>query len=285
MPELVEIDLRAAVRDAAVAAAEAMAARTAEDERQAARAVATVNIPAVQFTATGGGVLSSSSTAAGVLLGPEDGQQWDVRRLTVSGLSSPSGVYATNSGQVTSPAAGGQIVAISAANITPGFYLIQWSVGLSGTLAAGDVNNFRLRQGTTSLAVSDNPDVSGEWPQQAYGPIYLSGAQGVNIQAVAVGTVGAIYSATVTIVPASGDQVSLFKEVQGAPSAGNPQNYLWTFTAPGSSPGPTWTPSGGCVLRSPETLLLTGSNLATSSVIISGEAAAVDVRWWWKYLL
>lgn len=139
--------------------------RQERDSRDLDRAVQTINIPAVQFPLSGDAVTNPPAT---MLLGPEDGYAWDLRRITVQGLT--------------------------AAQV-----------------------------------------------------------------------------------------VSLFKEVNN-PRSGNPQNFLWTFSAPGTSPGPTWNPGGGLVLRAQEQLLLTGTGL-TAAPVLSGEGTQVAMPWLSRYLL
>lgn len=255
----------------------------AADERECQRAIQPVILPAVRLLTSAAGTLLSDPALS--LLGPEDGQAWDVRRLTVNGLvAAIAGEAVGGQGQVTSPGSNVAIATIAAANITPGTYLINWTVSLGGTPSATDIDNFRLKIGTTNLFTSSNPGAVGEFPQAQFGPVLLTGAQNVTVNSVAAGTVGAIYAADISLIPVAGDQVTLYREIGGA-GGGNPENALWTFTPPGSSPGPTWNPGGGLILRSPEGLLLAGTGLAAASVTLSGEAIAVETPWLWKYLL
>ncbi len=84
----------------------------------------------------------------------------------------------------------------------------------------------------------------------------------------------------VTVQGLTGVQVvTLYKEVNSG-AVGNPQNLLQVFTAT----APTWSPSGGLILRSPDALLLVGSAL-TVAPVLSGEAVAVEARWLSRYLL
>ena len=149
------------------------------------------------------------------------------------------------------------------------------------------MDNFQLRIGSTTVETSANPDVAGEYPQPVFGPVYLTGAQAVTIRNNGAATAGSIYSATLDLVPVAGDQVSLYREISSGPAAtaGNPENFLYTFSAAGQGSEPTWNPGGGLMLRSPDTLLLVGTNLAASSVTISLEGIQVEHRWLWKYLL
>jgi len=77
--------------------------------------------------------------------------------------------------------------------------------------------------------------------------------------------------------------VSLYAEVNN-PAAGNPQNFLWTFSAPGTSPGPSWNPSGGLLMHSPAQLLLVGTGL-TVAPILAGMAIQVMEPYLADYLM
>lgn len=255
--------------------------REAADERDMQRAVQPVILPAVRLVVAAG-VLGSDPALS--LLGPEDGQAWDIRRLTVAGLVAGGGAAAAAQGQANAPAAGATIATLAAASIVPGTYLINWSVNLSGTLAAADVDNFKLKSASVALITSSNPDVAGEFPQVQFGPIRLDGTTNVSVAAVGAATAGSIYGADLSLVPVPSDQVSLYREVAGA-GGGNPENLLWTFTPPGTSPGPTWNPGGGLIMRSPEGLLLAGTGVAAAAVTLSGEAVAVETPWLPRYLL
>jgi hypothetical protein len=129
----------------------------------------------------------------------------DIRRrrayFKVAGLT--TGAPASAQGSVTSPGATATIATITAASIAPGFYNILWNVSLSGTLAAGDTNNFRLRQGSTAIATAANIPVAGTYPQPTIGPIFLSGASSINVVSIAAGTVGAVYGAEIQLDPVS----------------------------------------------------------------------------------
>jgi hypothetical protein len=107
----------------------------------------------------------------------------------------------TAQGSVTSPGASAVIATIPAVSITPGQYLINWTVGLGGTPGAGDTDNFRLRIGATGVDTSANPGITGQWTQAPYGPVFLNGANSVSVIAVAAGTAGAVYDANITLQP------------------------------------------------------------------------------------
>jgi hypothetical protein len=253
-------------------------ARRERDDRDLNRAIQTIILPAVQFPVAAG-VLSDPVQTN--LLGPEDGQVWDVRRLTVSGLVSPNNLGSLqNYNTATSPGADATIAAVT---LLPGVvYSVTVIVQLSGTLGAGDTNNMLLETGNLLQTLITPPGVAG---QVSNGPFIITGsAAGAGltcaVEAIAASTVGAVYSAQITATPVGGDQVTLFREIN-SPTSGNPQNALHTFTSAAAD----WEPGGGLVLRSPESLLLAGSGLAAASVLLSGEAVAIEAAWLSRYLL
>lgn len=105
-----------------------------------------------------------------------------------------------NEGSVTSPAALQTIVTLT--GIPAGNYSIEWTVELAGTLAAGDANNFELKDSAGNVLQSVNLAVAGQYPQQPV-EATLAASSSVTIEALAVGTVGAVYSAQLVITPAS----------------------------------------------------------------------------------
>lgn len=259
--------------------------RAEQADREMQRAVQPVIFPAVRFPVSGG-VLQFDPAAA--MLGPEDGQVWFVERVSVAGLVAGGGTPMAKQGSVTSPGSLVSVAQITAANLIPGTYTVQWAVDLDGTVSATDVNNFQLSSALvpgTPLA-SENNGAAGHYQQLPVQiTIPVGNAANLTIRSNAAGTAGAIYSAEMTLTPVPGDEVSLYREIGGA-GGGNPENFLHTFTAAPSGPGPSLRPGGkGLVLRAPEQLLLAGSNLAASAVILSAEGIAVESRWLPRYLL
>jgi hypothetical protein len=99
-------------------------------------------------------------------------------------------------GQVTSPAAGATIATLT--NLPAGDYSVTWTVELAGTLAAADANNFQLLNGVTVVLASDNQAVAGVYNQP--GVVVTVPANGsISIQAIALGTVGAVYRAQLVV--------------------------------------------------------------------------------------
>lgn len=254
-------------------------AAEADREREMQRAVQTVLLPAVQYTVTGGAPVVPQQSG---LMGPEDGQVWDVRRLTVAGLSpaatQSAGVAA--GGNVTNPGANTTIISLAA--LSPGLWQINWSVGLQGTVTAADANNMRLRSNATTIATAEYPGLVGNYPQPPVQVNVPAGAGLTLIQSVAAASgASAIYTGSLSATPLfGGDAVALYREIPGAGN-GQPENFLHLFTAA----SPSWSPGGGLVLRSPEQLLLAGTGLLAATVTLSGEAVAVAAPWLSRYLL
>lgn len=103
-------------------------------------------------------------------------------------------------GSVTSPAAGATIASTTA--IPMGEYTINWTVSLAGTVAAADANNFGLYVNSTLVETSVNLGAAGEYPQP---PVTYNIPQGatVSVKVLALGTVGAIYTAAFALTPIS----------------------------------------------------------------------------------
>jgi hypothetical protein len=110
------------------------------------------------------------------------------------------------SGSVTSPGANA-IVASLGAGVPAGWYIAKWAVDLDGTVGAIDQNNFKLTApnvntgGTINISSENNPLV-GHYPQDDV-EIYVptGNATVIAVKTVAAGTVGAIYSAQLTLIP------------------------------------------------------------------------------------
>jgi len=105
------------------------------------------------------------------------------------------------SGSSTSPAAGHVIVA--GPWVPPGTYTVNWTVTLSGTLSAADVNNFQLKIGTTVVATSVNLGAAGAYPQAPV--IITSPGAALSVSNIGTATTGAVCAVS---VPASAGAVN-----------------------------------------------------------------------------
>lgn len=129
--------------------------------------------------------------------------------FTVAGTLSNTAVST-----LTSPPRFTPIVTV---NLTPGTYLINWTVQLAGTVHGPDTNNFVLYNGLTQVAQSVNLGTPGIYPQVPRLVTVLAGNPFVQVQTYGdPGTSGSIYSAGIgnwftffnpapQAVPVSGD--------------------------------------------------------------------------------
>ena len=238
-----------------------------------------IPFPAVTFPVVGG-ALTVPPTA--VLLGPEDGQVWDIRRVSLAGLTAaaPAGASTTVSGQQTSPGAAATIAATG--TLPAGTYLVQWTAVLSGTLGAGDANNLQLTNGATQVATSLNAGAAGTYVQQSATVVVPAGGAIVAVKSIAAATVGGVYAAQLTAAPQAtlGDSCKLYREMN-TPTAGNPQNFLHKFTEASAD----WEPGGGVILHSPDTLILAGSGLSASGVVMNLEGVQFAAKYEADYLI
>jgi hypothetical protein len=109
---------------------------------------------------------------------------------TVTGRSS--------SGSVTSPGAGATIASLIL--VLPGAYQIKWTVQLTGTVGAADQDNFQLNAGSLTFP-SLNAGAVGVYPQTDADVVLSASVTTVTITAIAAGTVGAVYTAQITLIP------------------------------------------------------------------------------------
>lgn len=120
----------------------------------------------------------------------------------------PSG---TITGSATSPTT---FQILASLTIPAGVTVVAWTVTLSGTLGAGDANNFAVRiQSGATVATSVNAGAAGTYPQA---PITVTGPLVLQLEtAGSTPTTGSVYSGTLTISTAQA-QVSV-----GPQGAGN----------------------------------------------------------------
>lgn len=114
------------------------------------------------------------------------------------GAAGTQGASTTTVGSVTSPAAD---AIITSQALAAGTYTVGWTVQLSGTLAAGDANNFVMESNAVQVAQSLNSAAAGTYVQPPVTVVIPAGGATVEIEALAIGTVGAVYSAVMTVTP------------------------------------------------------------------------------------
>ena len=103
-----------------------------------------------------------------------------------------------NEGSVVSPAAGAAIVTVS--GLRAGTYDVVWSVALQGAPGAGDADNFQIKNGATVVENAINAGAAGTYPQT---PVRITVAANgtLTVNAIAAGTVGVTYLASVELIP------------------------------------------------------------------------------------
>lgn len=121
-------------------------------------------------------------------------------------------------GSVTAPAAGGTIASVSLGN---GTYTVEWTVELTGTPGAGDVDNVQLLLGATVVADSVNPGAVGNYPQANAQINVTGGPLTLAAKAVGAGTAGATYKVTMTVIPTSASTATIL-------DGGQPIAYIST---------------------------------------------------------
>jgi hypothetical protein len=124
----------------------------------------------------------------------------DINAIIGETVSGSQSVYGT----VTSPTALDVIAGFG--TVEPGEYTVEWTAELGGTVTAGtDNDNFGLYLGSTLVLESNNPAAVGTYPQEPV-ELTIATASSLQVKSIAAGTVGAVYSAGVTVYP-SGTQI------------------------------------------------------------------------------
>lgn len=121
--------------------------------------------------------------------------------ISIPSLQQANGVpSSTTPSAVTSP--GSSVNVSTAITPAPGQYIVNWEVELSGTLGAGDQDNFAVALGNTNLETSINDPVAGDYPQPSFIlTVPVGNTATLKVRTKAAGTVGSIYSGTLTLTP------------------------------------------------------------------------------------
>lgn len=110
-------------------------------------------------------------------------------------------------GSVTSPALDTTLATVT---LPSGGWTLQWQVQLAGTLAAADRNNIGLYQADALLLAAINGIVVDQiYPQEPVQVQVPVGGATFNIETIAVGTVGSVYSAQLLAIPANVSQLQV----------------------------------------------------------------------------
>lgn len=155
-------------------------------------------------SATAGNRLVTASWASGdgVIFDQEPASPWlgPSSSITgfadrVPGLAVPPAPSNAVTGSATSPAAGATIATVT---LPQGTYTVSWSVMLTGTVAAADLDNFGLYVGANLVATSLNGINAGtSYPQPAVVIEVPAGGAALAVKAIGAGTASSVYSATI----------------------------------------------------------------------------------------
>lgn len=233
-----------------------------------------------------------TSSAAGAIAltdnswGPREGWAWDMRRVTVAGLTGPTppngGASSTTSGSATSP---GAAAVITSQALAAGTYAVQWTVVLSGTLGAGDANNLQLTNGATQVATSLNAGAAGTYGQQSATVVIPSGGATLAVKSIAAATVGGTYAAQLTATPLSGqpDVVTVYKAGSATGAAAIPSASIDNVTGAGSGSDLLITQKGAFLMLPGDVLLVAGT-VTSSAVLVNGSGTEVALHKLPEYL-
>jgi hypothetical protein len=103
-----------------------------------------------------------------------------------------------NFGSVTTPGAGGLIVAVTPT--VPGVYQVQIEFTLGGTVSASDLNNIKLLVNGSTKAILGLPAVVASGGSEVSYTLNIAWTAGsIAIEAVALATTGAIYTCNLIV--------------------------------------------------------------------------------------
>lgn len=131
---------------------------------------------------------------------PPAGRIWNILSVSINttlagGIFSPSSFGGI--GSVTSPAAGATIA--QTAFLAEGWYDVTATVFLTGTVAAADANNMQYQNGTATPTLPVVP--ADNVPTTVTVRSFFTTNQRAKIVAVAAGTVGSVYNASIVATP------------------------------------------------------------------------------------
>ncbi len=112
----------------------------------------------------------------------------------------------TQTGTANAPAAGATIASIS---LSSGEYLVKWTVELTGTPGAADVDNVALFTGPTQIATSINLGAVGNYPQNDAQATVIVGPSALTAKAIGNAAVGSVYKVTLNITAINGSSCNV----------------------------------------------------------------------------
>lgn len=101
----------------------------------------------------------------------------------------------SNTGVATAPAAGAAIASVA---VFDSYYRVDVVCGFGATAESTTINNFELKAGATVVAVTPVANVANTQSQTYTFWVNPGGAVNLTVNAIAAGSVGSIYKATVT---------------------------------------------------------------------------------------
>lgn len=137
--------------------------------------------------------VSASVAAAGSRLigGPVRLMGWSFNDGTV-----PQGKTVDQS--AAAPGAGGTVASIS---LPIGTWLVKWTLELTGTVGAADIDNVQAKIGGTIVATSVNLGVAGNYVQADFEVTAVSGSATLNFVAIGAATAGSTYKVEANFEP------------------------------------------------------------------------------------
>lgn len=126
------------------------------------------------------------------------------------------------------PGAGVTVASISLGN---GQYQVEWTLEITGTPGAGDVDNVQVIVGATLIATSVNPGAVGNYSQEEVNAVVVFGPVNLMFKAIGAATAGSTYKVEANITPLTGATATIFDGAQivgspGMPPAGSDTKWI-----------------------------------------------------------
>ena len=118
----------------------------------------------------------------------------------VGTLTPPFRVSVAGGASAAAPTAGTAVITIASGSLPSGLYRVEVTIGMSGTLAAGDLNNMEFRvgaavvcKGMTYTSTTNNGNPTAKYTFQ----VAPDGTQAMSVNATANATASSVYSASI----------------------------------------------------------------------------------------
>lgn len=151
--------------------------------------------------------------------------------MRLCGWSANGGAGTTDtpvSGTAAAPGAGANVATVSLGN---GTYTVEWTLELTGTPGAADVDNVQALIGATPVAFSSNLGAVGVYQQEEFGITVTGGTLVLSFRAIGAAAAGSNYKIIATVIPTSGATATVFDGGQpiaymNVTADGNDTNWL-----------------------------------------------------------